>query len=320
MPHGRRTLISISLGLIVFMTAFIVTDAMLSLSEARKLQLANSGFVSDRAISIEIIEDIPISGKEVLSRLSKATYLFRKSSDLQEVIEFYAIQDGSTFPVLSGTQFNMNIKDQNVTQVIAGKESTYRPVDSIQVGQLGIKEPSLLDYQAMVLPAMHQRTLLQAGIWICDGQGDINQSVEQLCKLLGDRCVPTVSTTGGLYRMISSSRVFYSILYTVFCCCVLSTISLMIHWIDACSYEQECYERIGLSQIHQWIMFFKQMILITLPAWLLGLLCTAILLRIDWHQYVNSLFCETIIALFALVILHIIVFVTNKPQYPWNEV
>lgn len=117
MPHGRRTLISISLGLIVFMTAFIVTDAMLSLSEARKLQLANSGFVSDRAISIEIIEDIPISGKEVLSRLSKATYLFRKSSDLQEVIEFYAIQDGSTFPVLSGTQFNMNIKEASIEDV-----------------------------------------------------------------------------------------------------------------------------------------------------------------------------------------------------------
>lgn len=320
MMHGRRMTISLSLMLIFAMTAFLSTYMMISSFNLNILQLASAGFVSEHAKFLDVTEDIAISAEEVQACLEQGTYLFRRQDNKNEQLEFFAIQSGTHFPIMSGKQFLLNDVDQQNTQVMLGKDASYILGGEIKVAELGITEPSLLDFQVFILPSSNQRTTLQRGIWICDGQGNVEKSVDKLRSRFGHACSITAPQLSGLYRITpSSSRIFRGILCLVLCCSILACVQMMMHWIDCCFYEQQCYERMGLSAMQQWYCFAKKIILLFLPSWMVGSLIALIALHTTAEAHVGSLILEIFMGCLSVVLLHAILFFTAKPQYPWSE-
>ena len=319
MMRGRRVIICVSLLLIFTITAFLVTYMLISLANMRTLQLANSGFISVHALSLHVSRDVAVSADDVQMQLEKGTYLFRKKNDQDEVLDFYAVQKGTSFPIVSGKQFQRGGAEQRGTQIMLGKDSPFEFEEGTVVAQLGIDEPSLLDYQAFVLPPSNQRMILQSGIWICDGQGDVDKSVQKLCLLLGDACTIIETERVGLYRMTASGNTFSAVLYLVLCCCILACVPLINHWVNCCHYEQQCYERMGFSILQQWGCFIKQVMLMGLLAWSCGSVAAVLALRKPLNVYASFLIVETGMALLSIAVLHAVLFLTNTPQYPWSE-
>lgn len=319
MLQGRRHVTSMSLMLIYAITAFLVTYVLISFTNMNELQLANSGYISAKAVSLEVKEDINISADEIQAQLARGTYLLRQKDNNPEILEFYAIQKGCRFPIVSGTSFQLNDAEQAYTQMMQGREATYMRENQVVVAQLGMDEPSLLDYQTLILPALEQRTVLQRGTWICDGTGNVAQSVQQLCALLGKNCTVVETSQSGLYRMTSMENTFGWILCLVLCCCILACVPLTNHWVDSCHYEQQCYERMGVPAVKQWFCFLKQLIRLSLGVWIVGSVMAVCTLGKSVVTYLPWLILETVVAMVCIAIMHAVIFFTNEPEYPWRE-
>lgn len=319
MVRSRRLIISISLFIIFGITAFLVTYVFITSSNTQILQLVNSGFVSSDAVTLSITEDISIAADKIQSAMEKGTYLFRKTDDKGDVLEFYSISPENKFPIQTGKQFQTTASFQGMTQVMKGKNSEY-PADSGDIiAQLGIEEPSLMDYQTFIYPSSDNRTVLNKGNWICDGTGNVNKSASQLCDLLGSSCTIVDTQQIGLYRMSQSENLFSLILFLVLCCCILACVPLIHHWNECCFFERQCYERMGFSIMQQWRCFLKQLLLLAAPSLIIGI-CLA-LISLHTSPAANAAFiaCEFCVEIVVAALLHGILFFTSAPQYPWSE-
>lgn len=319
MARSRRLIISVSLFIIFGITAFLVTYVFITSSNTQILQLVNSGFVSSDAVTLSISEGIPVSADKIQSAMEKGTYLFRKTDDKGDVLEFYSISAGSKFPILSGKQFQAPESAHNVTQIMKGKNSLYPAESGDIIAQLGIEEPSLLDYQVFILPSADSRAVMSKGNWICDGTGNIKKSARQLQDLLGSSCTIIETQQTGLYRMSQSENLFSLILVLVLCCCILACVPLVHHWNECCFFERQCYERMGFGNLQQWRCFLKQLLLLAAPSFVIGICLALISLHASVVSNAAFIICEFVAQIIAAVLLHGILFFTSAPQYPWSE-
>lgn len=319
MPGSRRREAAISLMLIFVLSAFLSAYVWLSLKDMRTLQLANSGFLTDRAMALHVPADTPVSAQDIEKQMAKGTYLFQKQADDPDVLYFYAVGADTAFPIVDGRGFRLSKDDQRTAQVMRGKAATYLPPNSVQVATLGIGEPSLMDYQAFVLPALAHRTVLTGGTWLCDGSGDVSGSARRIASLIGDGCTLSPAAHTGLYRMTALSDTFLKVLCLVLICCILACVPMMNHFVDASLYERQFFERMGFSAFTQWRFFVGPVILLAACTFSLGGPAAALALGKAPFAHASFLLSESLLGVMGAGALHAVLFLTGSPTYPWSE-
>lgn len=321
----KRSMVFVSevlVVLILFSMSFLATYVVDSYVNLKLLEKANSGYLTDNAITFQVTEDTSITPTELNVLLHPSNYLFQKTGERLEDITIFSYADGVFFDITEGRQFNQADLEREYELRMIGNKRLEENVGSCEmIAVLGCDTPSLLDYACVVLPSAHERQFLASGTWIIDGPNKVEQSFANLCDAIGASKINRMPTEQvGVYRMSGTNRMNYWLLCLIILCCVLTYIPTIMFWIECRNELCLLTDFLGVRSRIIGLYLLKQLVVQEAVALAVGAIAATTVLRThmnaEW-KYAGVVF---LVGIAYVIISYILAFTVYRSEHTWNEV